>query len=630
MLGSTLAKDPRIGSKPFVRPGPGDVMKKLILNRFLLALCCLLLCSRANRALAGPAEDWSRMKRIVPRGYVCGFTGQPVKVDGRLDEASWQAAPWTDEFVDIEGDAKPRPRFKTKVKMLWDHEHLYLAAELEEPHVWGTLTKHDAVIFQDNDFEVFVDPDGDNHEYYELELNALNTTWDLFLPRPYKDGGQADNGWEIAGLKTAVAVQGTLNDPTDEDKGWRVEIAIPWKVLGKQARRPSPPRSGDQWRINFSRVQWRHEVVDGKYRKLPDTREDNWVWSPQGIIDMHRPERWGLVQFSDAAPGATAFAADPTLSGRDALMEVYHRQKSFHMEHGKWASSLQALGVESTVKGFPQSLQLRSTSDGFVASLDVPLGRGATQRWQVRHDSRLWAAPAEDLVTAALDRAGDNRVQLQRALDDAPAAQRESVEFLLANMPERDLRSLSAEFLLENVKLAHEAWDQATWRYDLPREIFLNNVLPYANINERRDAWRKDFRERFGPLVKDAKAPSAAAAILNQQVFPLVKVRYSTQRPKADQSPYESIKSGTASCTGLSVLLIDACRAVGVPARFAGTPLWSDKSGNHSWVEVWDDGWHFTGAAEPSGDKLDQAWFIQRASQAKPDDARHAIYAVSF
>ena len=131
-------------------------------------------------------------------------------------------------------------------------------------------------------------------------------------------------------------------------------------------------------------------------------------------------------------------------------------------------------------------------------------------------------------------------------------------------------------------------------------------------------------------LVRDAKSPAHAAAILNQKIFGLVNVKYSTQRPKADQSPAESIKAGLASCSGLTVLLIDACRAVGVPARFVGTPLWSDNSGNHSWAEVWDQGWHFTGAAEPSGDQLDQAWFVARASTAQRDHRLHAIYAVSF
>jgi hypothetical protein len=155
-------------------------------------------------------------------------------------------------------------------------------------------------------------------------------------------------------------------------------------------------------------------------------------------------------------------------------------------------------------------------------------------------------------------------------------------------------------------------------------------MLPYANINERRDRWRKDFYERFRPWVSEAKSPSQAAAILNQKLFPAVNVQYSTKRPKADQSPYESIEAGLASCTGLSILLIDACRAVGVPARFVGIPQWTDRSGNHSWVEVWDKGWHFTGAAEPTGDELNKAWFVDRASQAQAGEARHAIYAVSY
>lgn len=233
-------------------------------------------------------------------------------------------------------------------------------------------------------------------------------------------------------------------------------------------------------------------------------------------------------------------------------------------------------------------------------------------------------------VAAALQQAGDNRLQLEEALRRTPTDQAAGLHFLLENMPQRDLKSLSADFLLENADYAYRAWREAPWRDRVPEDVFLNNVLPYANINERRDSWRKDFFERCRPLAADCDSPALAAARLNQKLFSLVNVRYSTQRPKADQSPYESIQAGLASCSGLAVLLVDACRAVGIPARFAGTPLWSDNSGNHSWVEVWDEGWHFTGAAEPAGDKLDEAWFIGRAAGAKRDHPRHAIFAVSF
>ncbi|MEZ6043087.1 MAG: transglutaminase domain-containing protein [Planctomycetaceae bacterium] len=236
----------------------------------------------------------------------------------------------------------------------------------------------------------------------------------------------------------------------------------------------------------------------------------------------------------------------------------------------------------------------------------------------------------KEQLQQALQAAGENRTELLMAISKSPAAHREAMEFLIANMPERDLRSLSSEYLLENVRLAYEAWEQAPWKTDVPHDIFLNNVLPYANINERRDGWRRQFMEQFRPLIAEASTPSHAAALLNQKLFPLVKVKYSTQRPKADQSPLESINAGLASCTGLSVLLIDACRALGIPARFVGTPLWSDNSGNHSWVEIWDNGWHFTGAAEPTGNNLDKAWFSGRAGTAVTDDPNHAIYAVSF
>lgn len=163
----------------------------------------------------------------------------------------WRDAPWTVDFVDIEGGVRPRPSLRTRAKMLWDGEYFYVGAEMEEPHLWATLTRHDSVIFQDNDFEVFIDPNGDSHEYYEFEINALGTGWDPLLPWPYKDGGKAVHNWEIPGLKTAAHLDGTLNDANDVDRGWSVELAFPWAALRDVARRPSPPADGDQWRVNF-------------------------------------------------------------------------------------------------------------------------------------------------------------------------------------------------------------------------------------------------------------------------------------------------------------------------------------------------------------------------------------------
>jgi hypothetical protein len=219
-------------------------------------------------------------------------------VDGRLDDAGWAKAPWTRAFVDIEGARKPSPPLMTRVKMLWDDDSLYIGAMLEEPNVWATLTQHDQIVFQDNDFEVFIDPDGDAREYYEIETNALNTIFDLFLVRTYDEGGPALHAWDCKGLRSAVYVDGTINDPRDVDRSWSVEMALPWKTLAEAAHRPAPPRPGDTWRMNFSRVEWQHRVADGRYEKVPDTPENNWVWSPQGIINMHVPQRWGYVEFA--------------------------------------------------------------------------------------------------------------------------------------------------------------------------------------------------------------------------------------------------------------------------------------------------------------------------------------------
>jgi hypothetical protein len=232
-----------------------------------------------------------------PESYIVYRTSAPIVADGKLTEAEWDNAPWSNYFVDIEGDKKPLPKYKTRMKALWDDENIYFAAEMEEPHVWAKLRQRDTVIFYDNDFEIFIDPDGDTHGYYEFEMNAFGTPWDLLLPKPYRDGGPAINGWDIAGLKVGVNVDGTINNPRDIDKGWSVEIVIPLRTMREYTVGNRLPEPGTQWRVSFSRVQWRtHVDENGTYQKdiNPETNrpfpEDNWVWTPQGRINMHMPE----------------------------------------------------------------------------------------------------------------------------------------------------------------------------------------------------------------------------------------------------------------------------------------------------------------------------------------------------
>jgi hypothetical protein len=230
----------------------------------------------------------------------------------------------------------------------------------------------------------------------------------------------------------------------------------------------------------------------------------------------------------------------------------------------------------------------------------------------------------------ALAHAGENRPEMEKALRDCPTAERPGVEFLIVNMPDADRKSLLADFLLTNTHLAYLARERTPWGKSIPMDLFLNDVLPYANVDEKRDPWRQEFFNLCMPLVKGCQTPAEAARKLNGELFGKLKLKYSTRRRTPNQSARESIRLGLASCTGLSIVLADACRAVCVPARLAGTPLWSSNRGNHTWVEVWDKGWHFTGAGEQDPHGLDHGWFVGEAAQAQKDSFEHAIYAASF
>ena len=329
---------------------------------------------------------------FAPRRAIAYRASPAPSIDGRLDDAAWRAAAWSEEFVDIEGDSRPRPRLQTRVKMLWDDHYFYVGADLAETDLWATYAERESIIFRENDFEVFIDPDGDTHEYYELEINALNTVWDLMLVKPYRDGGPAVNAWDIRGLKTAVHLRGTRNRPGDRDDGWSVEIALPWKILEEAAPGQRPPKAGEQWRVNFSRVQWALDVKDGKYTKRTNEKgqplaENNWVWSPQGAINMHMPERWGYVQFSArlAADGTEPFFEAPDEQVKWALRRIYYRQADFLKANGRYARSTKELGVEALA---PAGFQLHATDHLYV--MTAPGSGGVVH---LRQDGKVWTLP---------------------------------------------------------------------------------------------------------------------------------------------------------------------------------------------------------------------------------------------
>jgi hypothetical protein len=337
---------------------------------------------------------------FLPETYLCYQSLEPLQIDGSLEESSWEAAAWTTDFVDIQGALRPKPPLQTRVKMLWDDQFFYIAAEIEEPHVWATLQDRDDIIYQDDDFEVFIDPDGDGMLYAEFEINAFNTVWDLLMLRPYRSkvAGLPQNifHWNIPDWKTAVTIQGTINDPDDQDQGWTVEMAIPWSALEELAKPKRQPKEGEQWRINFSRVDWHVEIKEGTYVKIKDPEtgknraEENWVWSPQGVINMHQPETWGYVQFTESKVGAelVSFVEDPEEQIKWALWNLYHQEYLYRKEHGFFtADRLQLTIPRVEIEGYnlrPVIFMGPKTFEILVPSLKKGIF------WHINEEGRIW------------------------------------------------------------------------------------------------------------------------------------------------------------------------------------------------------------------------------------------------
>jgi hypothetical protein len=270
---------------------------------------------------------------VIPKHYILTKTNEQIVIDGIENESSWKRALYSDLFIDIQG--VKIPKYDTKMKMLWDENYLYVYAQLEEPHIWGDLKQRDTVIYYNNDFEIFIAPSGTTRNYAEIEINCLGTVWDLLLNKPYRDRGNANNHWNLNGLKSAIQIKGTLNDYHDIDSMWTIEVAIPMDALLElKNRRKSMPKEGDQWRINFSRVEWDYDIVNGVYQRKKEKdgefkREYNWVWSNQSVINMHEPEKWGFIQFTnDSSSVKKTFIEDESMLIEQVLFALFRQTKS--------------------------------------------------------------------------------------------------------------------------------------------------------------------------------------------------------------------------------------------------------------------------------------------------------------
>lgn len=326
-----------------------------------------------------------------PPVYHCHrAVGTPGKLDGNLDKPFWQTGEWIDDFHDIEGDSLPRPGKYTRVKMLWDDEALYVGAYLADDTIWATVYNRDEVIFTDNDFEVFLAPSDSSHRYYELEMNAANAVWDLLMEKPQRDCVRRIIGWDIRGLESAVLIDGCLNDPSADNKSWSLELKIPWFSLrecGEDQCYPTHfvPDPGEIWRLNFSRVEYDVHIENGNYVKdknpitgmpLP---EHNWVWAPTGVIDIHMPEMWGYLLFTENGEHYPLPASDQV---KLHLRRLYYREHAYSCRTGYFTENVHLLmGEESTL----YDLKVYITPSMFEG---IAVFEGET--WHIRQDGYIW------------------------------------------------------------------------------------------------------------------------------------------------------------------------------------------------------------------------------------------------
>ena len=331
-----------------------------------LNLYIALLCSTISLSIHGQNLFQKHQRTLtLPEGYVCYRAGETIKIDGKLKENSWKLAQSTTPFVDISGEGFAKPIYDTRAKMLWDDQYLYVSAILEEKDIVAKLTQRDTIIYHDNDFEVFIDPDGDGHHYFEIENNAREVVFDLMLDRPYRSGGNFMVQWDCPGLKLAVDIKGTLNKSKDTDKQWSVEMAIPHKAL--TINFTNPLKAVNYWRINFSRVQWLKKGGP----------EENWVWQPTGKIDMHMPDRWGFLYFSDkvVGEGVDAFKYPYNMVAYKLLWAMFYEQQAHHAKEKNYIRTVDNFFLtEAETQSLPNNakINVEATANTYIMSISLP------------------------------------------------------------------------------------------------------------------------------------------------------------------------------------------------------------------------------------------------------------------
>ncbi len=330
----------------------------------------------------------------APLLYHCSYTAQAPLIDGDLSDDVWHQATCISSLHDIRSSVFPEPTLPTEIRLLWDYDNLYVSARLTEPYITATIAQRDDIVWHENDFEVFLDPDGDGLNYYEIEINALGTLLDLQMSYPYRSGGHFFSAWNCPGLQSAVKVSGTISDSIDTDTCWTLEMAIPHKALSvdfsdalKQSR---------IWRMNFSRVEW---LKNGG-------PEENWVWSPTGVVDIHMPERWGYVFFA-GDPLQQRRSNEPLISylpdDYRFLWMLFYAQQDAWASQQRYFGSLEEFGLTEDDWQMIRPALLPAISN-VVGTVEPELGVAATP-----HGFELWLKRGER--TLILDNLGYFRIE---------------------------------------------------------------------------------------------------------------------------------------------------------------------------------------------------------------------------
>jgi len=339
--------------------------------------------SLVGTGMAQTVDDFTKTLMPVPLNYTIFKADEPIVLDGKDNEKAWANVPWSEPFSDIEGAGGTKFPYVTKCKMLWDNDFLYVYLKMQEDGIWAVHRKDD-IVFRENVVKLFFDPDNNMANLVEIQVNPYNEVYYLTLSKAYRDKGILMTGWMPIGAKSAVGIVGTINDPSDKDKEWTIEMALPFKGINVSAK---PPVEGNFWRFDVQRTDYDLTVKGGVYSKAVDASgkplpQQNTAWSPPGMTDIPFPERWGYISFTQAIAGskATAFTLPYTEQQRRYLWAAYYRQKDWQKKNGRYAETLKELGVpekDILIEGKNNSLVQEATSKQFMISINDGPGKRA-------------------------------------------------------------------------------------------------------------------------------------------------------------------------------------------------------------------------------------------------------------